>query len=378
MWRVDAGAARVSAAQLQHRVPCWGYVFDEVPGAAGVEPAADAAAAGEEATGAASGRQRVKGLLLGRAKAPKAGAAPAAISSSSSVGGGGGQQQQQGRKVVVLGDTIDSRAIGPIAYAADVICHEATFAQVCCVPAAGQAGRQHPVASSLLGRAQQAWASRPPGNQAPAPPPHLPGCPRLPTAPRAWRTSAAWRSTAPPGWRASLRAPLRPSSWCSRTSAPGALPARNPPARPCTALSVRAPAARAGCPASGPSVRPSVRPSPAPRSPLPRACCCRYDGGGGRGRPGPNSEPLTAEEEEEVQQRAIHWLLKEVRLRRRRRRCRRRRRVPGAAAWPAGAAQATPPHSPSARARAGGSLAFSRARRLHAGSSTLRRPCRLP
>lgn len=71
----------VSAAQLQHRVPCWGYVFDEQQHQ---QP-----------------QQRSRQQQL---------------------------QQPAGRRVVILGDTVDSAAIAPLAYGADVVSHEATFA----------------------------------------------------------------------------------------------------------------------------------------------------------------------------------------------------------------------------------------------------------
>jgi len=78
-WDVDVGPGmRVSAAQLQHRVPCWGYVFQE-----------------QQDGGSGDG---------------------------GSDGGGG-----HGRKVVLLGDTMDSLAIAPLALGADVLSHEATF-----------------------------------------------------------------------------------------------------------------------------------------------------------------------------------------------------------------------------------------------------------
>lgn len=67
----------VQAAELQHRVPCWGYVFREVQPASG----------------------------------PDAPPNPAS------------------RKVVILGDTVNSRAIAPLAAGCDVLSHEATFAR---------------------------------------------------------------------------------------------------------------------------------------------------------------------------------------------------------------------------------------------------------
>ncbi len=133
MWRLEGSAARVTAAQLQHRVPCWGYVFDELPEAAAAVAAAAAAAgdgsaaATEQAGEAGSSRQRVKGLLgRGKAVAAAAGAAGAAAGAVKASSG----NKQRGRRVVILGDTIDSRAIGPIAHGADLLSHEATFSQV--------------------------------------------------------------------------------------------------------------------------------------------------------------------------------------------------------------------------------------------------------
>eukprot|EP00198_Chlamydomonas_reinhardtii_P011249 XP_001700586.1 RNase Z-like protein [Chlamydomonas reinhardtii] len=72
----NCAGVTVRAAQLQHRVPCWGYVFAE-----SVMP-------------------------------PQAAAVPGA----------------RRRKVVVMGDTVSSRAIAPLAAGCDVMAHEATFA----------------------------------------------------------------------------------------------------------------------------------------------------------------------------------------------------------------------------------------------------------
>jgi ribonuclease Z len=83
--------AHVAAAQLQHRVPCWGYVWEEL-----VEE--------EEEV---KGRSRQRGLLQSR----------------------GASSAQRGRKVVLLGDTVDSAALAPLALGADLIAHEATFAR---------------------------------------------------------------------------------------------------------------------------------------------------------------------------------------------------------------------------------------------------------
>ncbi|KAG2427852.1 hypothetical protein HXX76_012173 [Chlamydomonas incerta] len=72
----NCAGVTVRAAQLQHRVPCWGYVFAET------------------------------------ALPPQAAAVPGT----------------KRRKAVVLGDTVNSRAIAPLAAGCDVMAHEATFA----------------------------------------------------------------------------------------------------------------------------------------------------------------------------------------------------------------------------------------------------------
>jgi hypothetical protein len=79
VWRLRSEHATITAAQLQHRVPCWGYVFDEV-------------------TPQQQQQQQQ-------------------------------EKQRQGRRVLILGDTVDSRAIAPVAYGADLVSHEATFAR---------------------------------------------------------------------------------------------------------------------------------------------------------------------------------------------------------------------------------------------------------
>ncbi|KAG2452691.1 hypothetical protein HYH02_002923 [Chlamydomonas schloesseri] len=76
-WEIPGVAGvTVRAAQLQHRVPCWGYVFAE------------------------------------SSLPPQAAAVPGA----------------KRRKVVVLGDTVSSKPIAPLAAGCDVVAHEATFA----------------------------------------------------------------------------------------------------------------------------------------------------------------------------------------------------------------------------------------------------------
>ncbi|KAI3431485.1 hypothetical protein D9Q98_004536 [Chlorella vulgaris] len=95
--RMPTPGPNVVAAQLQHRVPCWGYVFQEEPQV--VPPPAAAAAApgtGSEVAGAE--------------------------------GGVAGQQWvRPGRKLVILGDTCNSSSLAPLAADCDLLSHEATF-----------------------------------------------------------------------------------------------------------------------------------------------------------------------------------------------------------------------------------------------------------
>lgn len=97
VWRLPGRRALITAAQLQHRVPCWGYVFDELLQQPGAAAAAAGAAGSNGSTSSTS------------------------ISSS-------GEECKLGRRVVLLGDTVDSRAIAPVAVDADLVAHEATFA----------------------------------------------------------------------------------------------------------------------------------------------------------------------------------------------------------------------------------------------------------
>jgi ribonuclease Z len=111
VWRLPGEHATITAAQLQHRVPCWGYVFDELT------PQQQQQQQERETQ-----QQQQQG------------------------------KQQQGRRVLILGDTVDSRAIAPVAYGADLVSHEATFA-------AGMEGKAAVAQHSTAWMAGQfAWA----------------------------------------------------------------------------------------------------------------------------------------------------------------------------------------------------------------------------
>ncbi|KAL4429000.1 hypothetical protein ABPG77_006039 [Micractinium sp. CCAP 211/92] len=94
------GGPLVAAAQLQHRVPCWGYVFQEAPLA--VPPPAHADSSTDGAATAAAGSQGQQGQQ-------------------------GQRWVRRGRKLVILGDTCESSAIAPLALGCDLLSHEATF-----------------------------------------------------------------------------------------------------------------------------------------------------------------------------------------------------------------------------------------------------------
>lgn len=104
-WMLRApGGMRVAAAQLQHRVPCWGYVFQEphtrLAGPPEAAPA-DAEQGGEDSAEEAQHAQQAQQQ--------------------------GQQWVRRGRKLVILGDTCDSTAIAPLAMGCDLLSHEATF-----------------------------------------------------------------------------------------------------------------------------------------------------------------------------------------------------------------------------------------------------------
>ncbi|KAH7624848.1 hypothetical protein Ndes2526B_g00215 [Nannochloris sp. 'desiccata'] len=114
----------VTAAQLQHRMPCWGYVFEEP--AAVVEPSKNTSAMGNAVPRRRSATQDSEGEeeSSGSEEAEERGNAPSAPSNFNT---NEGRWIRPGRKMVLLGDTCDSSAILDLARGCDILSHEATF-----------------------------------------------------------------------------------------------------------------------------------------------------------------------------------------------------------------------------------------------------------
>jgi ribonuclease Z len=93
------GGLAATSAQLQHRMPCWGYVFQEPP---------------------------ARGTFAER-RIASAGAGAASDSDDGSAASASEPWVRPGRKVVLLGDTCASAAIARAAAGADLLSHEATF-----------------------------------------------------------------------------------------------------------------------------------------------------------------------------------------------------------------------------------------------------------
>ena len=229
------GGLRVSAAQLQHRVPCWGYVFRE--------PHIRAAPAAEDGAGAAGvtagAEQQPLGPPTGQHEAQQeAGEGAEAPAQQAQQARQAGQEWvRRGRKLVVLGDTCDSRAIAPLAMGCDLLSHEATFCSGGWHAGAGSGGRVggfewHAAGGVLVGGAgvqrERACRLGSPSTILHLAPIHLPpasaaalrcGDCSLPV--QAWRARQMWRSTPPRAWRARLRARWPPASSSSPTSQRG-------------------------------------------------------------------------------------------------------------------------------------------------------------
>ncbi|CAL8470437.1 g9979 [Coccomyxa elongata] len=114
-WTIPCGGGFVAtAAQLQHRVPCWGYVFQE-PGAPPTPDQALMASAGVTEEVVRSAMQRGPSAPV---ELPDGSSLPVRKLV---------RPPRRGRKVVLLGDTCNSRAILRVGEGADLLSHEATF-----------------------------------------------------------------------------------------------------------------------------------------------------------------------------------------------------------------------------------------------------------
>lgn len=112
LWDVFSdGKYKVQAARLKHSIPCWGYVLEEHPRQGrfkveraeeiGIEPGENRALLQQGQTIFVNGKMVKPSDVLG--------------------------PPRRGRKVVILGDTYDSRSLQSIAYGADTIIHECTL-----------------------------------------------------------------------------------------------------------------------------------------------------------------------------------------------------------------------------------------------------------
>ncbi len=115
----------VTAAQLQHRMPCWGYVFEEP--AAVLEPSAVVprrhTGTGQDESESENESDSINGSESENDDAE------VHNNKNKNFGGTaeGGRWVQPGRKMVLLGDTCESSAILDLARGCDVLSHEATF-----------------------------------------------------------------------------------------------------------------------------------------------------------------------------------------------------------------------------------------------------------
>ncbi|GAX80145.1 hypothetical protein CEUSTIGMA_g7583.t1 [Chlamydomonas eustigma] len=114
-WELSCGGgARVRAAQLQHRLPCWGYVIEELLPVSGETNR-------DKNTRSLMVASSVHNQTVSEEESPLAWTGMPSIYVELHEG------KRVGRKVVILGDTVSSYPIAPIALNCDLIAHEATF-----------------------------------------------------------------------------------------------------------------------------------------------------------------------------------------------------------------------------------------------------------
>jgi ribonuclease Z len=117
----------VTAAQLQHRMPCWGYVFEEP--AALIEPSSTAALVSRKRAedGNDNDTNGSEGEEEESSDIEEEYASSGSNNHISKFNTNEGRWIRPGRKMVLLGDTCDSSAILDLARGCDVLSHEATF-----------------------------------------------------------------------------------------------------------------------------------------------------------------------------------------------------------------------------------------------------------
>lgn len=153
MWTIPCARVVVRAAQLQHRVPCWGYVFDELPtGQQQTFSSISSRPAGGERVGRTGGGRgplrgspgrgqgtrddgggeeldRSGGVRLPTSRQGFVDVRSGPENGAHGLGVADNSLAPRPRRVVILGDTMQSEPIAPLAVNADLLAHEATFSR---------------------------------------------------------------------------------------------------------------------------------------------------------------------------------------------------------------------------------------------------------
>ncbi|KAK9808685.1 hypothetical protein WJX72_001882 [[Myrmecia] bisecta] len=110
----------VTAAQLQHRVPCWGYVMKEADQPSQINVALVKELGGSPEALVQYVRARARSITLDTPIQTAKGPVELGMLLTPGI---------PGRKIVLLGDTCNSAAVAELAQGADLVSHEATFAR---------------------------------------------------------------------------------------------------------------------------------------------------------------------------------------------------------------------------------------------------------